>query len=170
MHTRYTVIDTVLGPVTVVARGEALVGLYFEEHVRRPAQETLGPHIPAAADGLFADAAGQLHDYLAGRRTAFALPLAPAGDDFQHAVWALVDAVPRGSTTTYGAIARRLGDPHLAQRVGQAVGSNPLCILIPCHRVVGADGSLTGYAGGLPRKRALLDLEEPPEVTATRLF
>ncbi|MFH9294107.1 methylated-DNA--[protein]-cysteine S-methyltransferase [Streptomyces sp. NPDC017520] len=170
MDTRHTVIDSGLGPLTVVARGQALCGLYFADHVRRPAEERLGPRVPAEEHSLFAEAADQLHAYLAGRRHDFDLPLAPEGDAFQHAVWALVKAVPRGGTTTYGAIAERLGTPRLAQRVGQAVGANPLCILVPCHRVVGADNSLTGYAGGLARKRALLTSEEPPEVAASRLF
>ena len=161
MDTRHTVVDSGLGPLTVVARGQALTGLYFTDHVRRPAEETLGPRVPAEDDPLFAEAAEQIHDYLAGRRDTFALPLAPEGDTFQHAVWDLVRAIPHGGTTTYGTI---------AERVGQAVGANPLCILVPCHRVVGADNSLTGYAGGLARKRALLTLEEPAEVTASRLF
>ncbi|MEV7271814.1 methylated-DNA--[protein]-cysteine S-methyltransferase [Streptomyces bacillaris] len=170
MDTRHTVVDSGLGPLTVVARGQALTGLYFTDHVRRPAEETLGPRVPAEDDPLFAEAAEQIHDYLAGRRDTFVLPLAPEGDTFQHAAWDLVRAIPHGGTTTYGTIAERLGAPGLAQRVGQAVGANPLCILVPCHRVVGADNSLTGYAGGLARKRALLTLEEPAEVTASRLF
>ncbi|MEU2572903.1 methylated-DNA--[protein]-cysteine S-methyltransferase [Streptomyces anulatus] len=170
MDTRHAVTDTGFGPLTVVARGQDLVGLYFADHVRRPAEETFGPRVPAEEDPLLAEAAEQLHDYLAGRRHDFALPLAPGGDAFQHAVWDLVKTVPRGETTTYGSIARRLGGPLLAQRVGQAVGANPLCVLIPCHRVVGADNSLTGYAGGLARKRFLLDLEESAEVAASRLF
>jgi methylated-DNA-[protein]-cysteine S-methyltransferase len=169
--TRHSVIDTeALGPLTVVARHEALVGLYFAEHARRPAEETFGRRTPAGEDALLTETADQLHAYLAGRREEFALPLAAAGDDFQRAVWDLVAAVPRGATTTYGGIARRLGDLRLAQRVGRAVGSNPLCVLVPCHRVVGADGSLTGYAGGLERKRVLLDLEESPAEAASRLF
>ncbi|MFB7517310.1 methylated-DNA--[protein]-cysteine S-methyltransferase [Streptomyces sp. NPDC056144] len=170
MDIRHTVIPTDLGPVTVVARDRALVGLYFAEHTRRPAEETFGPGVGLDEDPLLAEAARQLRDYLAGDRLDFDLPLAPAGDGFQHAVWKLVAAVPRGETTTYGAIARGLGDPKLAQRVGQAVGANPLCVYVPCHRVVGADGSLTGYAGGLARKRALLDLEEPTAEDASRLF
>ena len=96
--------------------------------------------------------------------------IATAGDEFSERVWALLKEIPYGETTTYGALAAALGNPRLAQRVGQCVGHNPISVIIPCHRVVGADGSLTGYAGGLDRKRRLLDLEEPPEVAAARLF
>jgi methylated-DNA-[protein]-cysteine S-methyltransferase len=92
------------------------------------------------------------------------------GDDFQQRVWAILREIPYGTTTTYGAIAGRLGDKALAQRVGQAVGRNPLSIVVPCHRVVGSNGWLTGYAGGLERKRRLLDLEQPMDARAGRLF
>jgi methylated-DNA-[protein]-cysteine S-methyltransferase len=122
------------------------------------------------ADGLLDEAARQLLDYVAGRRTEFGLPLAADGDAFQHAVWDIVNDIPFGATTTYGRIAEQLGDRTLAQKVGQAVGANPLCIIVPCHRVLGANGSLTGYAGGLKRKAALLELERPARVSAGRLF
>jgi methylated-DNA-[protein]-cysteine S-methyltransferase len=168
MNIRHSVVETALGPVTVVATGEAVSGIYFRSHVRRPPQSAFGPEKPD--DGLLTNATGQLRDYLAGGRTTFDLPLAAAGDPFQHAVWHIVAGIPRGATTTYGRIAEQLGDRSLAYRVGQAVGANPLCVVVPCHRVVGADGSLTGYAGGLKRKRALLELEEPAEAGAGRLF
>jgi methylated-DNA-[protein]-cysteine S-methyltransferase len=170
MSIRHIVTGGDLGPVTVVARGEHIVGLYFRHHIRRPAQETFGPEVPAGADGLLDEAARQLHDYLGGRRREFDLPLAAGGDAFSRAVWDIVSGIPFGQTTTYGHIAGQLGDRSLAQRVGQAVGANPLCVVVPCHRVLGADGSLTGYAGGLKRKRALLELEEPASVSAERLF
>ncbi|WP_033295900.1 methylated-DNA--[protein]-cysteine S-methyltransferase [Amycolatopsis jejuensis] len=157
METRHTVVDTLLGPVTLVATGEAITGLYFRHHVRRPAPETFG--LGVADDRLLAEAGEQLTEYLAGRREAFDLPLAAEGTGFERAVWAIVAAIPRGATTTYGAIAEQLGGRSLAWEAGQAVGANPLCIFVPCHRVVGADGALTGYAGGLKRKRALLALE-----------
>lgn len=112
----------------------------------------------------------QLRDYFAGGRRDFDLPFAANGDAFQHAVWGLVAAIPFGERFTYGQIAERLGDKALAYRVGQAVGANPLCIFVPCHRVVGANESLTGYAGGLGRKQTLLELEEPHPVRAGRLF
>jgi methylated-DNA-[protein]-cysteine S-methyltransferase len=111
-----------------------------------------------------------LSDYLAGKRAEFELPLAAEGDAFQRVVWDIVARIPHGETTTYGRIAEQLGDRSLAQQVGQTVGANPLCIFVPCHRVVGVNGSLTGYAGGLKRKQALLELEEPAQVSAARLF
>lgn len=165
---RYTEAETVLGPLTLVAEGDALIGIYF------PAHWTLGEHATFGerADGgrLFDDTARQLREYLAGGRRTFELPMAPHGNEFQHAVWALLREIPYGETTTYGALAERLGGRGLAQTVGQAVGHNPLSMVVPCHRVVGADGSLTGYAGGLDRKRFLLELEEPAEVKEARLF
>jgi methylated-DNA-[protein]-cysteine S-methyltransferase len=170
MSTRHTVVDTELGPITLVARGAAVTGLYFREHTRRPARDSFGPVVSASADTLLNEAARQLVDYLAGERTAFDLPLSAEGDAFEHAVWGIVARIPRGETTTYGRIAEQLGDRTLAQQVGQAVGANPLCVVVPCHRVVGSDGSLTGYAGGLRRKRALLELEEPAALSAGRLF
>jgi methylated-DNA-[protein]-cysteine S-methyltransferase len=170
MNTRHAVVDTTLGPVTLVASGAQVTGLYFAHHTRRPASESFGPIRRLGSDGLLAEAARQLHDYLAGRRHDFELPFAASGDAFQHRVWDIVADIPFGQTTTYGAIAEELGDKSLAQRVGQAVGANPLCIFVPCHRVVGANGTLTGYAGGLKRKRALLELEEPVPATAGKLF
>ncbi|GAA1017532.1 methylated-DNA--protein-cysteine methyltransferase [Acrocarpospora pleiomorpha] len=170
MDTRHTVVDSDFGPVTIVARDEAVTGLYFRHHIRRPAQDTFGPEVPVSADRVLNEAAHQLIDYLAGRRHGFDLLLAADGDEFQHTVWNVVKDIPYGETTTYGRIAEQLGDRTLAQKVGQAVGANPLCIFVPCHRVVGSNGSLTGYAGGLKRKRALLELEEPAQVSAGRLF
>src|SRR4051794_19003090 len=137
MSTRHIVVDTDLGPITLVAQDGAVAGLYFRHHIRRPAQETFGPEVTASTDPLLSEAARQLHDYLAGECFEFDLPLAADGDDFQQAVWDIVASVPRGETTTYGRIAERLGDRKMAFRVGQAVGANPLCILVPCHRVVG---------------------------------
>jgi methylated-DNA-[protein]-cysteine S-methyltransferase len=110
----------------------------------------------------------QLGEYFAGQRRAFELDLDLHGDEFDKRVWALVAAIPYGQTRSYGQLARELGDPGLAQQVGVANARNRLCIVVPCHRVVGADGRLTGYAGGLARKRALLELEAP--VPAGRLF
>ena len=169
-NTRHTVVDTTLGSLTIVASGDAITGLYFRHHIRRPAQETFGPGVSLSDDALLADAAAHVHEYLSGSRREFDLRFDAGGDTFQRSVWGIVSRVPFGETTTYGDIAQRLGDKALAYRVGQAVGGNPLCIFVPCHRVLGADGKLTGYAGGLKRKRALLDLEEPAEVRAGRLF
>src|SRR3982074_1705490 len=155
MSTRHIMVDTSLGPITIVAKDEAVTGLYFRHHVRRPAQDTFGPEVIASTDAL-----------LPGNAAEFELPLAAEGDAFQRVVWDIVARIPHGETTTYGRIAEQLGDRSLAQQVGQAVGANPLCIFVPCHRVVGVNGSLTGYAGGLKRKQALLELEEPAQVSA----
>ncbi|MFF3573745.1 methylated-DNA--[protein]-cysteine S-methyltransferase [Nocardia jiangxiensis] len=171
MSTRHTVIDTAaLGPVTIVATGEAVTGVYFRHHIRRPAQELFGPLVSFVDDAVLGEAVGQLLEYLLGQRRRFELPMNPAGEDFQQQVWEQVSDIPFGETTTYGQIAERLGDRSQAYRVGQAVGANPLCVFVPCHRVIGANGSLTGYAGGLKRKRALLELEEPAAVCVGRLF
>jgi len=110
-------------------------------------------------DAMFAAAVAQLDEYFAGRRTGFDLPLAPAGTGFQQRVWHALCEIPYGDTTSYGALARQLGSPDASRAVGLANGRNPIAIVIPCHRVIGADGSLTGYGGGLDRKRWLLDHE-----------
>jgi methylated-DNA-[protein]-cysteine S-methyltransferase len=170
MNTRHIVVDSDFGSITIVAKGKAVTGLYFRHHIRRPSQDAFGPEVIASTDTLLDEAAGQLLDYFAGDRTEFDLPLAAEGDAFQHGVWDMVKSIPYGETTTYGRIAEQLGDRTLAQQVGQAVGANPLCIFVPCHRVVGSNGSLAGYAGGLRRKRALLELEEPAQSSAGRLF
>jgi methylated-DNA-[protein]-cysteine S-methyltransferase len=108
----------------------------------------------------------QLAEYFAGTRTGFSLPLAPAGDPFDVKVWEMLGAIGYGETKSYGDLARQLGDVVLSQAVGAAIGRNPLSVVVPCHRVVGSDGRLVGYAGGLARKRWLLDLEQ----SDSRLF
>ncbi|GAB2557792.1 methylated-DNA--[protein]-cysteine S-methyltransferase [Leucobacter ruminantium] len=184
MTVRHGRFRSALGELLIVAEGDALTGLYFENHKYPPAADGIGEDIgaelggdatttgaePATADPVLGAAARQLREYLAGERTRFDIPLAPQGDAFSQRVWEILCEIPSGETTTYGAIAQRVGGRGLAQRVGQAVGHNPVSIIIPCHRVLGADGSLTGYAGGLDRKRALLALEEPPAEDAGRLF
>ncbi|WP_329101639.1 methylated-DNA--[protein]-cysteine S-methyltransferase [Micromonospora sp. NBC_01699] len=169
MATRHTLVETGLGQITLVADDENLVGLYFPHHWYPPTAEMLGGYVDADSDALFTATAGQLHEYLVGGRTGFDIPLALVGNAFQQRVWAMLREIPYGATTTYGALADELGNRSLAQMVGQAVGHNPVSVLVPCHRVVGRDGKLTGYAGGLPRKRMLLDLEEPPAAPAPRL-
>lgn len=151
----HTMLASPLGELTLVRDGAAMVGLYFPHHWYMPARAGLGPR----TDQGFGDIATQLEQYFAGRRVAFDVAVQAAGDALQRRVWDLICQVPYGQTTTYGALARALGSEVTAQQAGAAVGHNPLCILIPCHRVVGADGRLTGYAGGLTRKRALLELE-----------
>lgn len=146
-----------VGPLELVARDGALEAIRFDAAV--PAAAPDAP--PACDDARVLDTARhQLEEYFAGARRVFDLPLAPVGSDFRRRVWAALALVPWGSTTTYGALAAELGLPPGASRaVGAANGANPLPIVLPCHRVVGADGTLTGYAGGLPRKAALLRLE-----------
>ncbi|GEE00791.1 methylated-DNA--protein-cysteine methyltransferase [Gordonia spumicola] len=170
MSRRHAVITTDLGPVTIVADGDAVVGVYFDAQARLPAESSFGTDMTVTPDPLLVDASDQLREYLAGHRRVFDLPLRPVGTDFQTRVWDLLMHIPFGETVTYGWIAERVGGKGMATAVGQAVGSNPIGVIIPCHRVVGSDGSLTGYAGGLPRKRALLALEEPPAEDAGRLF
>jgi methylated-DNA-[protein]-cysteine S-methyltransferase len=170
MQTRHTVIDSPLGVLTLVADGGTLTGLYFRHHWYAPAADTLGQCIEPANDDLFARATDQLHEYFAGERTQFDLPLAVGGDSRQRRVWELLADIGYGQTTTYGELATELGDGTTAYEVGQAVGRNPLSIVVPCHRVLGKGGALTGYAGGLKRKRLLLDLEAPAPAAAGRLF
>lgn len=155
--TRHALIDSPLGELTLVADGDVVTGLYFRHHWYPPA--TVGTR--AEGDALLIRTAAQLGEYFAGRRTEFELPIALHGTDFERRVWDLIAAVSYGETTTYGDIAGLLGDRSLAREVGQAVGHNPLSIIVPCHRVVGVNGKLTGYAGGIKRKMFLLDLEQP---------
>jgi methylated-DNA-[protein]-cysteine S-methyltransferase len=151
-------IDTPLGPLAAYATEDALTALLFDDPAlaRRP-----GGHGRRRGEGhAVLDATRrQLDEYFAGRRTRFELPLAAVGSAFQHRVWEALLAIPYGETTSYGALAAEVGAPGAARAVGLANGSNPIPIVVPCHRVIGASGKLTGYGGGLERKRALLDLE-----------
>jgi methylated-DNA-[protein]-cysteine S-methyltransferase len=169
MTMTHTTIDSPVGELTLVARDGALAGVYFPGHWYLPDPATFG----SRSDAGFAEPERQLGEYFEGARTSFDLPTSLHGDEFQQRVWSLIAEIPYGETTTYGELAGELGDPRLARRVGGAVGRNPLSIVIPCHRVVGKDGNLTGYAGGLDRKAALLELEgvtSVPAVLASRLF
>jgi methylated-DNA-[protein]-cysteine S-methyltransferase len=166
MSVRHTVVGSPVGPLTLVGDGTALIGLYFDGHLRKPRLTDRGPR----ADDRFDAAARQLSEYFAGVRHEFDLELAPQGSAFEKQVWELLTKIPYGQTRTYGQLAAELGDPSAAQAVGNANGWNPISIIVPCHRVVGASGSLTGYAGGLGRKRFLLSLEEPPAASDGRLF
>jgi methylated-DNA-[protein]-cysteine S-methyltransferase len=170
MSRRHATLPTPLGELLVVADGDALAGIYYPGHWHPPAAGSIGVEVDPRADELIDRLDRELREYLEGRRTDFDVPTAATGDEFQRAVWAMLRGIPYGTTTTYGELAGRLGDRNLARRVGNAVGRNPLSILVPCHRVVGADGSLTGYAGGLERKRFLLELEGAPVVAQARLF
>lgn len=170
MNTRHAVIDSPLGEITLVAEDDALTGLYFRHHWYRPAEETLGPRVNAESDELLATAQMQLKDFLAGRRRGFNLPTRLNGNKAQQRVWHLLSTIPHGETITYGELAAAMADGTTAREVGQSVGRNPLSIIVPCHRVIGKNGRLTGYAGGLKRKQLLLELEEPSDVKAARLF
>jgi methylated-DNA-[protein]-cysteine S-methyltransferase len=170
MNTRHAVIDSPLGELTLVADGDALIGVYFRHHWYRPSTDTFGPHVSATDDSLLTEAHAQLDEFLVGDRPRFDLPTKSRGDDLQIRIWDRLTAIPYGETVTYGELATELADGTTAQQVGTAVGRNPLSIVVPCHRVVGKDGTLTGYAGGLERKKFLLDLEEPADVRAARLF
>lgn len=116
---------------------------------------------PPETPPILRRAAAQLAEYFAGTRTRFDLPLAPVGTEFQRRVWAATSAIPFGETATYGEIARKIGAPNAARAVGGALNRNPICIVVPCHRVVGSSGKLTGYDGGVDRKAFLLTLERP---------
>jgi methylated-DNA-[protein]-cysteine S-methyltransferase len=155
MSVTHTLMDSPLGELTLVADGNALVGVCFAGQRNRPRPGRLGR--PSAA--AFAEPIRQLREYFAGERTAFDLNLSLHGDAFDRRVWELVSAIPYGQTCSYGQLARELGDPGLAQAVGVSNARNRLCIVVPCHRVVAANGALTGYAGGLARKRFLLETE-----------
>ncbi len=153
----HTVTDSPVGPLTLVAVDDALAGLYMEQHRHAPLESTFGER----DDAVFGPAVQQLKEYFAGQRTEFDLPLAMAGTEFQQAVWAGLREIPYGETVSYGQLADRIGRPRAVRAVGLANGRNPVSIIVPCHRVVGSSGDLTGYGGGLERKRFLLDLESP---------
>ena len=160
----HTVIGSPVGGLTVVAEDGRLSGLYFEGHKRGPGPEALGTR----SDESFAETRSQLEEYFAGERAEFSLPLAPRGSEFQQRVWTLLREIPFGETRSYGDLAMRLGGMPLARAVGAANGRNPLSIIVPCHRVLSANSDLTGFAGGVERKRFLLDLEQ--SAVRSRLF
>ncbi len=152
----HTTVDSPFDALTLVADDGRLCGLYMVDQRHRPPDIEFGVRDARA----FATAVSQLGEYFVGQRTAFDLDLAPAGTPFRRTVWDRLRAIPYGETRTYGQLAAELGRPGAARAVGLANGANPIGIVVPCHRVVGADGSLTGYGGGLERKRRLLELEQ----------
>jgi methylated-DNA-[protein]-cysteine S-methyltransferase len=164
--TAHTTIGSSLGDLTVVTREGAVTGIYFPHHWHLPDRGGFGQYREEGFD----DISKQLGEYLSGTRRGFDVPFDAVGRPLQRRVWDLVSRIPYGETVSYGELARELGGGITPQEVGAAVGLNPVCILIPCHRVVGANGSLTGYAGGLRRKRALLDLEQQVTGRSARLF
>ncbi|MGH8160582.1 MAG: methylated-DNA--[protein]-cysteine S-methyltransferase [Gammaproteobacteria bacterium] len=151
----YTQMQSPVGKLLLTADGKALAGIYFEDE-QVPSEddwESRPGHPVLKAAGR------QLEEYFAGERKVFDLLLAPKGTVFQRRVWKALERIPYGKTQSYGEIARKIKNPKAVRAVGAANGANPIPIVVPCHRVIGADGTLTGYGGGLPRKQKLLALE-----------
>ena len=149
-----------VGPISLVGDGEWLQGVYMTEHKRAPALSDA-----ARDDEAFAETVRQLGEWFDGRRTVFDLHLDARGTPFQTEVWAALVSIPFGETMTYGELAAKVGRPGAARAIGHAVARNPIGIIVPCHRVVGANGVLTGFAAGLDRKRWLLDHERDATLT-----
>lgn len=160
----YAELNSPLGKLTLESDGEALTRIRLPEEAWVPAPDIKRVRRPE----LFKEAAAQLSAFFRGKRTGFDLKLNPRGTPFQNKVWNLLLEIPHGETITYGKLARRTGNPRAARAVGAANGQNPIPIIIPCHRVIGSNGKLTGYAGGLEAKKMLLELEQGPRVTRSR--
>lgn len=164
---RHLVLGSPLGELILVAEGAALAALYLPATTQHPTPGKLGEAV-RGQDPVLDGAAEQLAGYFAGTLRTFELPLAPEGTTFQRRVWSALERIPFGETRSYLDLALELGDAKLTRAVGTANGRNPLSIIVPCHRVIGSDGSLTGYAGGLPAKLLLLRLEgSSPEAEPT---
>ncbi len=163
--TCYRIIDSPIGPLTLAGCDGTLTHLLMTDHAHAP--DSSDWHRDETA---FAAAVEQLGAYFAGSRTEFELDLNLIGTDFQRRVWAALLTIPYGTTRSYGQIAAQIGAPSAARAVGLANGRNPISIIVPCHRVIGSTGSLTGYGGGLDRKRALLDLETRSAASDFTLF
>ena len=152
---RHLIIDpTPIGPITLIAEGDEIIAVYMEIHLHAPDPAEYGERVEH--DPLLDEAARQLSEYFAGDRTEFDLPLRPIGTEFQQRVWRALCDIPFGHTWSYGELAAHIGSPTASRAVGLANGRNPISIVIPCHRVIGANGSMTGYGGGIERKRWLL--------------
>lgn len=152
-----TLTDTPVGTLLTVARENAVTGLYMRDGKHYPDPDQCGPSAPD--DPLLRQVAAQLEEYFAHDRTEFDIPVRTEGTDFQESVWAVLRTIPYGETWTYGRLAQEIGTPTASRAVGLANGRNPVSIIVPCHRVVGANGRLTGYGGGLANKELLLHLE-----------
>jgi methylated-DNA-[protein]-cysteine S-methyltransferase len=155
MNSRYfSEIDSPVGTLLLVGDGESLTGLYMNDQRHRP-------DFPSSErnDRCFKEVRSQLKAYFAGQLTEFDIPLAGQGTSFQQTVWKALRKIPYGMTQTYGSLAKRIGNPNASRAVGLANGRNPIGIIVPCHRVIGANGTLTGYAGGVQRKQWLLEHE-----------
>jgi len=151
----YTTLESPIGELLLLGDGRALRGLYMQDGRRPIAIHSEWERCAAP----FASACAQLQEYFAGGRTSFALPLAMNGNPFERRVWRALGDIPYGETRSYGELARAIGHPSAARAVGVANARNPIAVIVPCHRVIGASGALTGYGGGLERKRLLLELE-----------
>ena len=159
MQTTHTVLESEIGPLTVVVTDGAVSGLYMHEQRHRPSHEAFGFPVDDLSGRPFAQVAEQLAAYFAGDLTEFDVPLALNGTPFQRRVWAALQDIPYGETVSYGELAREIGSPAASRAVGLANGRNPISVIVPCHRVVGSNGDLTGYGGGIDRKRYLLGFE-----------
>jgi O-6-methylguanine DNA methyltransferase len=157
VKTAFTRIDSPIGKLLLSSDGESLTGLFMEVHRHPPAR----PEEWIERDDIpvLKDTAAQLSEYFAGTRNEFDVPLLMIGTPFQKIVWQELRSIPYGKTISYGELAQRIGNPNASRAVGLANGRNPISIIVPCHRVIGASGSLTGYGGGLERKKTLLDFE-----------
>lgn len=157
----YQDMDSPVGRLRLIACGDELVGIWFENgrDAQRHADNVDPPDLQPGNSPVLERTRQQLEEYFRGERRKFDLPLAPEGTEFQRSVWQRLLGIGYGTTTTYGALAHSLGNPNASRAVGLANGSNPIPIVIPCHRVIGANGALTGFGGGLPVKSALLELE-----------
>ncbi|MCX5193488.1 methylated-DNA--[protein]-cysteine S-methyltransferase [Streptomyces sp. NBC_00249] len=155
---QHTVVDSPYGPLTLVAADGVLCGLYMTGQRHRPAEESFGERV-AATEEPFPEVVRQLGSYFAGELTEFTVPVRLEGTAFQRSVWEQLVRIPYGQTWSYGKLAAELGKPNASRAVGLANGKNPVGIIVPCHRVIGASGSMTGYGGGIERKVRLLEFE-----------
>ncbi len=166
----HTVLDSPLGPLTVVVEDDHLVGLYVEQGLAKALERSAVLGEPSAPEDvpLLQAVADQLAAYFRGELTDFDLPVAAAGTPFQQRVWDALRQIPYGETRSYGQLAAEVGSPAASRAVGAANGRNPVSIVVPCHRVVGSSGRLTGYSGGLSTKEMLLTHERPGDAAAAR--
>jgi methylated-DNA-[protein]-cysteine S-methyltransferase len=156
----YRHVDSPIGPLLLTSDGESLTGLYMGAPSKRPDMGSEWAETPDG--GPLVQTARQLDEYFSGKRKVFDLPLKMAGTEFQKRVWRQLTKIPFGETWSYGQLAKRLDNPNGSRAVGLANGRNPIAVIVPCHRVIGADGSMTGFGGGIPRKQWLLAHEGLP--------
>lgn len=156
MSTRHIFFSTSLGKMTLQANDQGLLGAWFETQTTQP--QELGQY--SESDPILNSAIKQLQEYFSGKRTEFTLPLAATGTEFQQKVWRALTTIPYGETWSYQDLANAIDNPKAVRAVGLANGKNPISVIVPCHRVIGKNGKLTGYAGGVERKAKLLKLEQ----------